>query len=381
MSTIQANAILDASGGNTTTVNGVTPNSEVLKGRNLVINGAMQVAQRGNSTGVTGTGYYGPDRFETVLSTAGTWSVSQSSTAPDGFGSSFKFDCTTADSSLSTGDYLVLYYSFEGKDLQRLKKGTSSAEKSTLSFWIRSNKTGTYQVNMQDQDNSRLTGKTYTIDVANTWERKVITFDGDTTGAYTNDATGGLNLEWWFAAGSTFNTGAVPTSWEAFTQADRAVGLNVNLADSTSNELYITGVQLEVGDIATPFEHRSYDDELAGCQRYCHIIGDTQYQAIGIGTMYTSTASIFYVHTPVSMRSSPSVSKVAGGVGTTWLQSYVGSTGTNSNPTPELGENSTNGRQNNFRIYVPGSNSSATVGSGTWNQIMPNASLIFDAEL
>ena len=304
MSTIQANAILDASGGNTTTVNGVTPNSEVLKGRNLVINGAMQVAQRGNSTGVTGTGYYGPDRFETVLSTAGTWSVSQSSTAPDGFGSSFKFDCTTADSSLSTGDYLVLYYSFEGKDLQRLKKGTSSAEKSTLSFWIRSNKTGTYQVNMQDQDNSRLTGKTYTIDVANTWERKVITFDGDTTGAYTNDANGSLNLEWWFAAGSTFTAGAVPTSWEAFTQADRAAGLNVNLADSTSNELYITGVKLEVGSVATEFDHRSYGEELSICQRYFCLLS----KAYGVVHSANTTVSAYaFAEYPVRMRGTPSI--------------------------------------------------------------------------
>jgi IS1 family transposase len=275
--------------------------------KNLIINGAQLINQRGDATGRSGTGYYGPDRFETVLSTAGTWSVSQSSTAPDGFRRSFKFDCTTADASLSTSDYLVLYYTFEGQDLQRLKKGTSSAEKSTLSFWIRSNKTGTYQVNMQDQENSRLTGKTYTIDAANTWERKVITFDGDTTGAYTNGANASLNLEWWFAAGSTFTGGAVPTSWEAFAQADRAAGLNVNLADSTSNELYITGVQLEVGDTATPFEHRSYADELARCQRY--------YQ---VGRTYVSTyrtyagnwAEFWPIIFSTVMRDNPTMSKV-----------------------------------------------------------------------
>jgi hypothetical protein len=281
-----------------------------LSNRNMVVNGGMTVNQRGNSTGVTGIGYYGPDRFQTVLNSAGTWSVSQSSTAPDGFGSSFKFDCTTADTPSGANDYLILYHTLEGQDLQRLKKGTSSAEKSTLSFWIRSNKTGTYQVNMQDQDNSRLTGKTYTIDAANTWERKVITFDGDTTGAYTNDANASLNLEWWLAAGSTFTSGAVPTSWEALTQADRAAGLNVNLADSTSNELYITGVQLEIGDTSTPFEHRSYGDELARCQRY--------YAETGFNVEDYATAGGEYYHDPVyfpmSMRTAPSVTIVNGNV-------------------------------------------------------------------
>lgn len=287
-----------------------------LSNRNMVVNGAMTVAQRGTSTGKTTSGYGGPDRFQTVLNSAGTWDVSQNSTSPDGFSNSFKLDCTTADASLSASDYLVLYYTFEGYDLQRLKKGTSAAEKSTLSFWIRSNKTGTYQVNMQDQDNSRITGKTYTIDAANTWERKVITFDGDTTGAYTNDANASMNLEWWFAAGSTFTGGAVPTSWEAVAQADRAAGLNVNLADSTSNELYITGVQLEVGDTATPFEHRSYGDELARCQRYYRLIGTygdpyaTQGNYILVDVTYNNENRIIIPYLNPPMRTTPSVTHV-----------------------------------------------------------------------
>jgi len=291
--------------------------------KNLIINGAQLINQRGDATGQSATGYHGPDRFETVLSFAGTWSVSQSSTAPDGFGSSFKLDCTTADASLSASDYLVLYYTFEGQDLQRLKKGTSSAEKSTLSFWIRSNKTGTYQVNMQDQDNSRLTGKTYTIDAANTWERKVITFDGDATGAYTNDANASLNLEWWFAAGSTFTGGAVPTSWGAFAQADRAVGLNVNLADSTSNELYITGVQLEVGDTATPFEHRSYGDELARCQRYYFKSGQQWMSGRSYGVNNSSDGLIMPIYWPTTMRANPSASFSGGSDGGSYAALYT----------------------------------------------------------
>lgn len=239
-----------------------------LSNRNMIINGDMRVSQRGDSTGITVAGYYGPDRFRTELGGLGTWSVSQSSTAPDGFGNSFKINCTTADASPAAADYLVLYQHFEGKNVQRLKKGTSAAEKSTLSFWIRSNKTGTYQVNMRDTDNARIIGRTYTIDAANTWEHKVVTFDGDTTGAYDNDVNLSMTIEWWLGSGTDFSSGAVPTSWESAVNADRNAGSNVNLADSTSNELYITGVQLEVGDTATPFEHRLYGDQLQACQRY-----------------------------------------------------------------------------------------------------------------
>jgi hypothetical protein len=350
--------------------------------KNLIINGAMQVAQRGTSqTGVTSSGYASaPDRFSSLINGLGTWTLSQSSDAPDGFSSSYKWECTIADSSISAGDYGILLQRMEGQNLQHLKKGSSNAESLTASFWVKSSKTGTYIFEMYENHSQRSISKSYTISSANTWEYKSITIPGDTVGTINNDNTQSLIPAFWVAAGSVYSSGTLQTSWGSIVSANRAVGV-VNLADTVGNTWQVTGVQLELGSTATPFEHRSYGDELARCQRYCHIIGDTQYQAIGIGTMYTSTASIFYVHTPVSMRSSPSVSKVAGGVGTTWLQSYVGSTGTNSNPTPELGENSTNGRQNNFRIYAPGSNSSATVGSGTWNQIMPNASLIFDAEL
>ena len=338
--------------------------------KNLIINGAQLINQRGDATGQSGSGYYGPDRFQTVLSSAGTWSVSQSSTAPDGFGSSFKLDCTTADASLSTGDYLVLYYTFEGQDLQRLKKGTSSAEKSTLSFWIRSNKTGTYQVNMQDQDNSRLTGKTYTIDAANTWERKVITFDGDTTGAYTNDANASLNLEWWFAAGSTFTGGAVPTSWEALAQADRAAGLNVNLADSTSNELYITGVQLELGDTATPFEHRSYGDELVLCQRYYIKYGPfvSGHNKIGSGYISSSVNGVIAFSGP-SMRSSPTVN---------YLSAQISDGSVNNTITSVASANSLGCGIN---VELAGSGGGLTLGRGATARLDPGGFIDMSAEL
>jgi hypothetical protein len=237
-----------------------------LSNRNLVINGACAVSQRSTSvSSVTSGGYKTVDRFGLTLNSSGTFTVSQSSTAPEGFANSLKFDCTTADAS---PDYFIIEHKIEGQNLQQLKKGTSNAESVTLSFYVRSSKTGTYQVNLRDNDNSRQIGSTYAISSANTWERKEITFAGDTTGAFDNDNASSLEIEWWLAAGSTYNSGAVPTAWEAQSNGDRAAGLNVAIGASTSDDFHITGVQLEIGEQGTPFEHRSFGDELARCQRY-----------------------------------------------------------------------------------------------------------------
>jgi hypothetical protein len=155
--------------------------------------------------------------------------------------------------------------------------------------------------------------------------------------------------------------------------------------DNTSNTWYMTGCQLESGNNATEFEHRSFGEELAACQRYCNVIGDdAHYTAIGPGTMYTTTNGIFYITTATSMRTTPSTTTIAASSGSNsgkWLNSYVGSTGTITNAVPQLGENSTNGLSNNFRIYVPSSNSSTTIGLGTWNMVITGAKFILSAEL
>jgi hypothetical protein len=283
-------------------------NGQIGGRRNIAINGAMQVAQRGTSeTGVT-SGQYAdaPDRFKVEMSSAGTWTVSQSTTAPSGFSNSYKFDCTTADASLGAGDYLQLSHYLEGQDLQHLKKGTSDAEKVTLSFYVRSNKTGTYIVEFYDADNSRSISKSYTISSANTFEKKTITIDGDTSGAFGNDNGGSLGIFFYLGAGSNFTSGTLNTSWGSRTLANVAVG-QVNLADSTDNEWYITGVQLELGSQATPFEHRSFGEELNLCHRYYektggwgYILGGRYNQDTGI-----PTATWFYKK---KMRTSPSVS-------------------------------------------------------------------------
>ena len=238
--------------------------------RNIIINGDMSVAQRATSTAsITGNGYKTMDRFHLNCDTMGTWTQSQSTEVPtgQGFAYSMKMDCTTADASPAAGDQLKIQIKNEGQFLQYLKKGTSSAESLTLSFWVRSNKTGTYITRLQDSDNSRNISKSYTISSADTWEKKEITFAGDTSGAFTNDANNSLVVEFYLGAGSNFTSGTLNTSWNSITNANTAVG-QVNLADSTSNEWYITGIQLEAGTSASDFEFLPYDRNFSRCQRY-----------------------------------------------------------------------------------------------------------------
>lgn len=238
--------------------------------RNLIINGAMQVAQRGASASGIGNsdgGYHTLDRwaFRETNTPSFEFTWSQSTDAPDGFGYSMKVDVTTAE--VTPVGYGYIQQRFEGQNLQQLKKGTSNAENVTLSFWVKSSKTGTYIVEIRDSDNSRHISKSYSVSSSNTWEHKTITFDGDTSGVLDNDNAESLRLNFWLVADTTFTSGTLATSWASITNSNRAVG-QTNLMDSTSNDWYITGVQLEVGDTATPFEHRSYGDELARCQRY-----------------------------------------------------------------------------------------------------------------
>jgi hypothetical protein len=244
------------------------------------------------------------------VSNLGTWTVTQDSDAPEGFGSSMKIDCTTADASPASTDTLFLYHALEGQNLQALAKGTADAKPVTLSFWVKSSKTGASQVNMRDADNTRVIGSSYSISSANTWEYKTVTFSGDTTGSLDNDNSKSLQLEWWLDAGTNYTSGSIPTSWQAVSNGDLCVD-NLSLGDSTSNTWQITGVQLEVGDTATPFEHRSYGDELARCQRYYQVITNTsgEYAFVGAG-LINSSAHLARCGVPLKqdMRAAPTAS-------------------------------------------------------------------------
>ena len=237
-------------------------------GRNLIINGSMQVNQRGTVTGVLNSSYGGPDRWKAARADApGLWQLSQVADGPAGFSHCLEHKVTSANGTLDAGDEGCITYSFEGQDLTQVKKGTASAEQLTLSFWCKSSTTGTYIVEFYDTDNNRQCSKSFTISAATTWEKKELTFPADTTGAFTYDNNESLAVRIWYAAGTTWTSGTLNTTWAASSDANRAVGCT-NLSATVNNYFRLTGVQLEVGDTATEYEHKSYAEELARCQRY-----------------------------------------------------------------------------------------------------------------
>ena len=242
--------------------------------RNIIINGDMSVSQRGTSH-TTASGYT-LDRWHLNDGTSGEFTITQSTTVPtgQGFSSSYKLDCTTADASPSSSEYLIFNQRIEGQNLQYIKKGTSSAESLTLSFWVRSNKTGDYVAELRDADNTRNNTIKYTISSADTWEKKTLTFAGDTSGALDNDNARSFDVNFWLLAGSNYTSGSFSSNtWSSITDANRAVG-GTNIADSTSNEWYVTGVQLETGSQASDFEFLPTDVNLKRCQRYFYTTYD-----------------------------------------------------------------------------------------------------------
>jgi len=243
--------------------------STPLSHRNIIINGEMKVNQHSDSNaGVNDT--YAVDRFLLKReSTAANFTMSRSTTSPDGFARSLKMDCTAADTSTASNEFVVMRYNIEATDLQHLAYGTSAAKELVLSFYVRSNLTGTYGINCIQPDNSnKIYGQTYTINSANTWERKTITIPADTSGVINDDVGAGFQINFGLILGSSYKGGAVSTAWETYSNAKYGTQHGVNLGGSTSNEWYLTGVQLEVGPVVTPFEHRSFGDELRRCQRY-----------------------------------------------------------------------------------------------------------------
>lgn len=247
--------------------------NQSLGHRNMVYNGAMNVAQRGSSsTGLGATsGYYTVDRFATNFnSTSGRLTMTQESiTDLAGFSKALKIACTTADTSLGAAEYFTIAQVFEGQDCQRLKKGTSDAEQITVSFYVKGNAAATYALELQDQSSREISQQ---FSVTTSWNRVVLTFIADTSGAITNTNTFGLGISFWLAAGSNFNSGDsadLNTTWDAVgaTAGSRAAGIS-NFFDSTSRTLFITGLQMEIGSQATNFEYIPFGEELAKCQRY-----------------------------------------------------------------------------------------------------------------
>jgi hypothetical protein len=282
--------------------------------RNIIINGDMSIAQRGTSfTGLTtGGNAYTIDRWKYMQAGATTsvFTLTQDSDVPSGqgFAKSLKMDCTTADTSVATSDIVWLMQRVEAQNLQYLKFGTSNAESLTLSFWTKSNKTGTYAVNIYQNDGADNRVLNYTISSADTWEKKTITFSGNTTNAPSNNNGIGFWVNFTLIAGTHY-TSTEDTSWHSYTDSRRAFGHNVNLADSTANEWFITGVQLEAGTTASDFEFLPYDVNLKRCQRYYHKYPNS---GSNIGASYNGSSASFFIYFPTTMRATPTTSSASG---------------------------------------------------------------------
>ena len=266
MSTVSANTILDATGGNTATINGTTPTAYNTMGKNRIINGDMRIDQRnaGASTAVSSTTQYMLDRWRAIEITDGGFSVERSTTAPAGYTNSMKFTITSADTSLAAGQLSGFDQFIEGYNAADLGFGTANAKTVTLSFWVRSSLTGTFSGALRNSATNRTYIFTYAISAADTWEYKTITVTGDTSGTWLTDNGIGIDVIWSFGTGTDWQGTA--GSWSA--SGAFSTSGSVSLIGANGATFYITGVQLELGSVATEFERRPYGTELALCQRY-----------------------------------------------------------------------------------------------------------------
>ena len=294
------------------------PSSAV--GKNLLYNGEMQVHQRGG----TSTSGYGLDRWKTNFA-YGAFNVTQDSESPNNFAKSLKIDCTTSASMSGAGNISVQQH-LEGLDLQGIGAGTSDAKSLTLSFWVRSTKTGVFNTILYQKDGGKFAVQNTTISSANTWEKKTFTVAGNTADAIANDNTKSLTVEFWLDAGTSYRGGTVSGSWNTWADNEAGEGITLNLGDSTSNDFYLTGVKLETGTAATDYDYQAYGDELKRCQRYYEILakrpGDGQGSYDFMGMWYSGSEFTASVRFQVDKRAVPTFEQVSG---TNYYTCYGGS--------------------------------------------------------
>jgi len=311
MSSISVNTITDASGGTTTSINGYTPTVSNMAGRNRIINGAMVIDQRNAGASVTPSGgNYTLDRWMFELSQTSKLTVQQNAasvTPPAGFSNYMGITSSSSYSSTAT-DYFWVNQRIEGFNTADLAWGTANASAVTLSFWVRSSLTGTFSGALSNSSQSRSYPFPFVINSANTWEKKEITVAGDTTGTWATDNSAGIKLHINLGTGS--NRQGAANTWAATDYRGGVTG-SVSLVGTSGATLYITGVQLEAGSVATPFEHRQYGQELALCQRYFQ---NAKYGinavAFGVSNSYSGGDRVFLCggsEFKVDMRTQPTI--------------------------------------------------------------------------
>ena len=343
--------------------------------RNVIINGAMNVAQRATSaTGIATGGYYTLDRYKIQISnTAGRFTMTQDSSAPEGFANSMKLDCTTADTSIASDELLFIQHSIEGQNLQTLQKGTSSAVPVTASFYVKGNASATYTVELEDRDNTRYNSQEFPV--TTDWVRVSRTFVADTTGTLDDDNAESLRLNFWLHGGSNY-TGGTHTDNVWHTTDNQRVGDGASaFFDSTDRTFFITGVQLEVGQNPTSFEQEPFERTLAKCQRYFYTEVDpdgSMFSLVGF-TDSSGSAYIQHIHSP-EMRADPTLSTT--GVVTDYALRVGGNTIT-CNTVPTLSSTSTKFAHVHWRVASGLTTGHAVTGKHTG----ANDFLHWDAEL
>ena len=290
----------------------VLTNDQIGGRRNVIINGSQQVAQRATSVADVGgsQGYFCTDRFKsTFVGTAARYTVSQDSDAPAGFSKCLKYDVTTADTSVAADEFHAITYQVEGQDISHFEWGTSDAKQCTFSFYAKATTAQTVVVNFVrvTSGTSRSLSKAFSITTS--YQRFTFTLPADTGGSAQAETNGlGLSIHIGLGAGSNYTGGTINETWEDITNNKRMAGVG-SLASSTDNNFFITGVQLEVGSQATPFEHRSFGEELALCQRYYYKQADgseDDSQSVGVAFMESSSVLVCCIDLPTTMRATPS---------------------------------------------------------------------------
>ena len=305
---IDSAASLNTSG--IVTAKSFVPTTGQLSNRNLIINGAQKICQRGNQNVTTAAANYVTDRFAIYENGGAVFHGMHQDSGTDlpEFAKCLRADCTTASSYTGSHEAKIAYQ-FEGQDVQHLNYGTASNQKLTLSFYVRSNQAATFAIWFYRSTGNRHNGKTYTINSANTWEKKTVTINGDASSAIPNDSNGDrFTVQWILYTGPSYSSGTNPDgTWETRVDANRYAGHTATIGANTNDYFDITGVQLEVGDTATPFEHRNTGEELLRCQRYCmkwwnHGNSTNNHSRFPPGYYQNTTSGVFFLFHSVPMR-------------------------------------------------------------------------------
>ena len=279
--------------------------------RNLIINGDMSIHQRG--TDATATNQYGVDRFyynDAQNFDQRVFTFNQSTDVPtgQGFAKSMKVNVTTPETTIASGEYALITTRLEGQNLQQLKFGSPNAEQVTLSFWLKTNVTGNFNVNLKLDDDNRVIGKTYSATSSGVWEKITLTFDADTTGVIDNDNGSGMRVMFILDAGSDF-TSSDNTSWGSYSNAKLGYGQTASVFGTTSGYWNVTGLQLEVGTTASDFEFLPHDVNFQRCQRYCQVYKtENAYGMMSPASVNSSTVANGIFTFPTYLRAIPSLS-------------------------------------------------------------------------